>query len=179
MLGLFGIGDQQLRDRIVELFELRNAIAHGNKKRVSQVEASEVTQRRRTVLRCPLEYRATNDGIAPVAPDSSRTGGRPHVFLQQETATRSKAVGPSTVGMALKKLPFRSVEPLVRRFRSDDSEEARALVHELRPVRARGYFTRPNWSCLSLESAPCHEAHQGQFARFHSKRDEAGARDQK
>jgi hypothetical protein len=44
LLGLFGIGNQQLRDRIVALFEMRNAIAHGNKKRVSQDEASDVLQ---------------------------------------------------------------------------------------------------------------------------------------
>jgi hypothetical protein len=43
--------------------------------------------------------------------------------------------------MALKKLPYRSVEPLVRKFLSDDSDEALALVRQLRPVRTRGYFT--------------------------------------
>jgi hypothetical protein len=41
LLGLFGIGNQQLRDRIAALFEMRNAIAHGNRKRVSQDEATE------------------------------------------------------------------------------------------------------------------------------------------
>jgi hypothetical protein len=44
LLGLFGIGNQQVRDRIVALFEMRNAIAHGNRKRVSQDEASEVLE---------------------------------------------------------------------------------------------------------------------------------------
>lgn len=43
--------------------------------------------------------------------------------------------------MALKKLPYRSVEPLVRSFLSDDSEEALTLVRKLRLVRARGYLT--------------------------------------
>src|SRR5215217_5100580 len=56
--------------------------------------------------------------------------------------------------MALKKLPYRSVEPLVRRFRSDDSEEALALVRELRPARARGYFTPSELQAVCRWKAP-------------------------
>jgi hypothetical protein len=56
--------------------------------------------------------------------------------------------------MALKKLPYRSVEPLVRRFLSDDSEKALALVRELRPVRARGYLTPSELEAVCRWKAP-------------------------
>ena len=56
--------------------------------------------------------------------------------------------------MALKKLPYRSVKPLVQRFLSDDSAEALALVRELRPVRARGYFTASDLQAVCRWKAP-------------------------
>ena len=56
--------------------------------------------------------------------------------------------------MALKKVPYRSVEPLVRKFLSKDSDEALALVHELRRVRARGYFTPTELESVCRWKAP-------------------------
>jgi hypothetical protein len=56
--------------------------------------------------------------------------------------------------MALKKLPYHSVEPLVRKFLSDDSEEALALVRDLRPARARGYFTPSELEAVCRWKAP-------------------------
>jgi hypothetical protein len=44
LLGLFGVGDQQLRDKIAALFELRNKIAHGRKKWVSRDDASQALE---------------------------------------------------------------------------------------------------------------------------------------
>src|SRR3954467_12746412 len=56
--------------------------------------------------------------------------------------------------MALKQLPYRSVEALVRRFLSDDSDQALALVRELRPVRARGYLTPSELEAVCRWKAP-------------------------
>lgn len=56
--------------------------------------------------------------------------------------------------MALKKVPFRSVEPLVKKFLSNDSDEALALVGKLRPVRVRGYLTPSELEAVCRWKAP-------------------------
>jgi hypothetical protein len=43
--------------------------------------------------------------------------------------------------MALKKLPYRKLAPLVRQYLSADDDDTLALVRELRPARVRGYLT--------------------------------------
>ena len=45
--------------------------------------------------------------------------------------------------MALKKLPFRTVNALLKQHLSaEEDTKTAALIHELRPARARGYLTR-------------------------------------
>jgi hypothetical protein len=44
--------------------------------------------------------------------------------------------------MALKKLPYRKIAPLVRDYLSADDDSTLALIRDLRGVRARGYLTR-------------------------------------
>jgi hypothetical protein len=45
--------------------------------------------------------------------------------------------------MALRKLPYSSVKPIVRRYLTDEGEGTTDLVAELRPARQRGYL-RPS-----------------------------------
>jgi hypothetical protein len=43
--------------------------------------------------------------------------------------------------MALKKLPYHQIAPLVRDYLSADDDDTVALIRELRPARVRGYLT--------------------------------------
>lgn len=43
--------------------------------------------------------------------------------------------------MALRKLPYSSVKPIVRRYLTDEGESTADLIAELRPARKRGYLT--------------------------------------
>lgn len=43
--------------------------------------------------------------------------------------------------MALKRLPYRRLAPLIRDYLSAEDEETESLIRELRPARERGYLT--------------------------------------
>ena len=42
MLGLFGIGDETLREKIADVFEIRNGLVHGKRKKATKAEAETV-----------------------------------------------------------------------------------------------------------------------------------------